>query len=286
MRILFCTDGSKTSYNSISNFSMWVKDFSAEILSVSDVTYLPDSVLFDGNKYLTECKNSTNSIIEYSQEYLTKENIKISGIHKLCGNAVDSILETEQKKYYECIVMGSNGKKGLQKWLGSVSQQVASASKSNVYISKSKQTAKNILLPITQTPLSEDVIVNVIKNIDFSNANVHLLNVYEMPEFLFLEGNIDSNWINDVERQQQKYALTNLLKVEKLFMANNIKIENKTVIGGNPAEKILEYIILNGITLTVTGMRNRNAFSGILMSSVSRRILEYAQCDVLIIKEK
>ena len=285
MLILFCTDGSKTSYGAVNNFSKWFKNFTVDILSVSDITYLPDSVLFDGSKYLAECKNSTNSIIEYSQKYLTGNNIEISGIIKQCGNAVDSILETEKESDYDFIVMGSNGKKGIHKWLGSVSQEVASDSKSDIYISKSKQDKKNILFPITASILSDDVINKSIRNIDFKDTKVHLLTVYEMPEFLFLEGNIDSNWISDVERQQQKAALNNLMEAEKLFSDKGICVENKTVVAGNPAEKIIEYIMLNNISLTVTGMRKRKGLSGALMSSVSRRVLENSQCDMLIYKE-
>lgn len=285
MQALFCTDGSKISYNAIVNFSNWFKNFSVNILSVSDMTYLPDSVLFNGNKYVTECKNSTNSIIEYTQNYLSEKGINVSGILKLCGNAVDSILEIDNDSKYKYIIMGSNGKRGLQKWLGSVSQDVASESKSNIYISKSLQNKKNILFPVIPSALSDDVVKTSLNDLDFSDAKVHLLTVYEMPEYLFLEGNIDSKWINDVDRQQQKDSLHHLMSVEKYFIERGIVVENKVVLSGNPAEKILEYIILNDISLTVTGMRKRKNFSTLMMSSVSRRILENASCDVLIYKE-
>ena len=285
MQVLFCTDGSKISYNAIINFSKWFNRFSVNILSVSDMTYLPDSVLFNGNKYVLECKNSTNKIIEYSQNYLSENGINVSGILKLCGNAVDSILEVDAENKYKYIIMGSNGKRGLQKWLGSVSQDVASESKSNIYISKSKQDKKNILFPVIPSALSDEVIETSLVDLDFSDAKVHLLTIYEMPEYLFLEGNIDSKWINDVDRQQQKDSLQHLMAVEKLFIDMGIKIENKIVLSGNPTEKILEYIALNDISLTVTGMRKRKSFSSLMMSSVSRRLLENASCDILICKE-
>lgn len=286
MQVLFCTDGSKTSYNAILNFSHWFKSFSVNILSVSDMTYLPDSVLFNANKYVTECKNSTNSVIEYTQDLLYQKNINVSGILKLCGSAVDSILEIDKSNNYKYIIMGSNGKRGLQKWLGSVSQEVASESKSNVYISKANfDKKKNILFPVIRTTLSEEVIKTSVKDIDFTNSKVHLLTIYEMPEFLFLEGNIDSKWINDVDSQQQKESLKHLMDVEKIFIENGIKVENKVVLSGNPSEKILEYISLNDISLTVTGMRKRKGLSSLTISSVSRRVLENAGCDVLIYKE-
>ncbi len=285
MKVLFCTDGSKTSYIAIDNFSKWFRDFSVDILSVSDMTYLPDAMLFDGNKYVLECKNSTNSIIEYTQNYLSEKNINVSGIIKLCGNAVDSILETELKTDYDYIIMGSNGKKGMQKWLGSVSQEVASLSKANVYISKSKQEEKHILFPVTSSILSDSIIKTAINSFDFTDAKVYLLTIYEMPDFLFLEGNIDPNWVSDVERQQQKAALQNLMVIEKYFMDEGVTIADKTVTDGMAAEKIINYASSNKISCVVCGMRRRKAFSNLVLSSVSRRVLENVNSDVMIYKE-
>lgn len=285
MKVLFCTDGSKTSYDAISNFSKWFRDFSVDILSVSDMTYLPDSLLFDSNKYVLECKNSTNSIIEYTQNYLSEKNINVSGIIKLCGNAVDSILETELKTNYDYIVMGSNGKKGMQKWLGSVSQEVASFSKTNVFISKTFQDEKKILFPVTASVLSDNIIKTAISSFDFTDTEIYLITVYEMPDFLFLEGKIDSNWVSDVERQQQKAALQNLMLIEKYFMDEGVSIAGKTVTDGSASEKIIDFVNINKISTVMCGMRKRKSFSGLILSSVSRRVLENAPCDVIIYKE-
>ena len=56
----------------------------------------------------------------------------------MCGSTVDCILEACDKKEYDYVVLGSHGKKGIQKWLGSVSQEIASVSKISTYISKEK----------------------------------------------------------------------------------------------------------------------------------------------------
>ena len=282
MKILFCTDGSKISYQALLNFSSYFKDLNVDLLSVSDLTYLPDAAMFDGDKYVRECANSTNSIINYSEKFLSDNGINLSGIIKLCGSAVDSILETDSGNDYNFIVMGSNGKKGLQKWLGSVSSDVASNSKSSVFISKGKAVQnKNILFPVMPSYNSFSLIENIIENFAGSDYSVHLITVYEMPDFLFLEGNIDSNWISDIDRRQQKAALDNLLMYEDLFFKHNIKVENKAVLKGVIHEEILKYINSKNISLVVTGMRKK---SGFVLSSVSRRVLENALCDVLIYK--
>ncbi len=282
MKILFCTDGSRISYQALLNFKSYFKDIKVDLLSVSDLTYLPDATLFDGSKYVQECTNSTSSVINYSEKFLSDNNIELSDIIKLCGSAVDSVLDVDSDNNYDCIVMGSNGKKGLQKWLGSVSSDVASNSKSSVFISKGdKFKNKNILFPVMPDFDSSDLVEKIVTNFDNNDITVHLITVYEMPDFLFLEGNIDSNWISDVERQQHKTALDNLLKYEDLFFRHNIKVINKAVLKGVIHEEILKYIKLNDISLVITGMRRK---AGFLIASVSRRVLENAKCDVMIYK--
>ena len=62
MRVLFCTDGSKTSYSSIRNFSQWMKDFTADILCAIDWSFLPDTVSIEDSEFAMQCANSAKNI--------------------------------------------------------------------------------------------------------------------------------------------------------------------------------------------------------------------------------
>lgn len=48
---LFCTDGSKISYNAIQNFYHWMKDFTVDILCAIDWSFLPDSVAVEDSDF-------------------------------------------------------------------------------------------------------------------------------------------------------------------------------------------------------------------------------------------
>ena len=123
MKVLFCTDGSKISYHSIQNFSHWVKDFSVDIICAVDWSFLPDSVSVEDSEFGAQCANSANAILAYSENYLKEQGININRTIKMCGSTVDAILDTCDKEDYNCIILGSHGKHGIQKWLGSVSQE-------------------------------------------------------------------------------------------------------------------------------------------------------------------
>lgn len=281
MKVLFCTDGSKTSYNAIINYSKYFKDYSVDILSVSDFSCIPDTLAFKGSKLVKECVKSSDDIIAFASDYLYSHSIEVEKEIKLCGSATDSILEIEKEKLYDYIVLGSNGKKGIQKWLGSVSQQVASSSVSSVYISKKTNNSKNILFAINDYETLAPILRQNLNNLNLDDKNVHLLSVYQMPDYLFLEGNVDSNWITDVEIQLQKSAEFSLERTENLFKEFGINVKFKTILKGNPSKIILNYCDTNNIDLIVTYMQQNNKR---IFESVSKRVLEYSDADMLILK--
>ena len=148
MRVLFCTDGSKISYHAIQNFYHWMKDFTVDILCAIDWSFLPDSVAVEDSDFATYCTNSADSILDYSEKFLSEYGLNVDEKIKMCGSTVDCILETCDKKEYDYVVLGSHGKKGIQKWLGSVSQEIASVSKISTYISKEKNYRQKVLFTV------------------------------------------------------------------------------------------------------------------------------------------
>ena len=136
MKILFCTDGSNISFNAMKNFSHWAKCGIVDIVCVIDWSFLPDSAAIEDSNFVMQCTNTADEILDNAERLLTSHEIVTGDKIKLCGTVIDGILEICDKKDYDYIVLGSHGKKGIQKWLGSVSQEIASAVKIPVYISK------------------------------------------------------------------------------------------------------------------------------------------------------
>ena len=284
MRVLFCTDGSKISYNAIQNFSVWAKSAVVDIFCAADWSFLPDTVSVESSGFAQQCTNSADSILNYSEKFLQEKGIAADKKIKMCGAVVDSILEICDKTEYDYIVLGSHGKKGIQKWLGSVSQELASVSKVSTYISKAKNNTEKILFALDSSEISRNIITKSINGFNLDEKEIHLATVYEIPDYLFLDGNIDSNWILEISKKQETASMLLLNNYEKMFAECGLTVAEKTILNGTPSQEIIKYISKNNIDLTVCGIRNRKHMSRFLVSSVSKRILENAQSDVLIIR--
>ena len=145
MRILFCTDGSKISFDALRNISKWVNDAIIDVICVIDWSFLPDEVSIEADGFAMSCANIADTILEYAEKEVEFLNLKLGKKIKNCGSAIESILEQSEKEKYDLILMGSHGKKGIQKWLGSVSQEVLNSSKITDYISREANNRKRIL---------------------------------------------------------------------------------------------------------------------------------------------
>ncbi len=284
MKVLFCTDGSNISYNSIKNFSNWIKNMTVDIFCAADWNFLPDGIAVEDSDFTLRCTNSADAILDYSEELLIQFGINVGKKIKLCGAAVDSITEASRSDRYDVIVMGSNGKKGIQKWLGSVSQEIASSSKTSVYISKGDNPAKRILFAVDGSKTAMSECEKYLDKFNFSDKKVYIATVYESPDYLFLEGNIDTHWIEDVNKKQEVSSGLLLNKYKEMFELHNIKVYKAAILNGNPSSEIIRYASGEKIDTVVCVVRNRNAFSKILLTSVSRRILENSKSDVFLIK--
>lgn len=284
MKILFCTDGSNISFNAMKNFSHWAKCGIVDIVCVIDWSFLPDSAAIEDSNFVMQCTNTADEILDNAERLLTSHEIVTGDKIKLCGTVIDGILEICDKKDYDYIVLGSHGKKGIQKWLGSVSQEIASAVKIPVYISKLSNERKKVLITVDGTEKSKLCVEKLLNTMNLQDKNLHLLTVYEMPDFLFLKGNVDSNWLLEIQNKQEVAAMLTLNEIEALLKGNGLENYQKTITQGIPATEILKYATSNNIDLIVCGNKNYKKLSKFLLGSVSLRVLENTDSDVLIIK--
>lgn len=283
MNVLFCTDGSKISYNSIINFSSWVKDFSLDILSVVDWSCLPDSISIENSEFASQCSTSANVILDYAETYLKEMGLNVAQKIKICGEAVDTILDLVDSGKYDFVVLGSHGKKGIQKWLGSVSQEVASSANISSYISKNINNRKKVLFAVDNSELSAKVVLNSLNFLNLDDKEIYLATVYEVPDYLFLEGNVDSTWILEIEKKQEQASRLLLNSFEKSFIEKGFEVKDKLIFRGVPSQEIINFSNKKDIDLVVTGIRTRKHLSKFLLGSVSKRILENVKSDVLIV---
>ena len=284
MKILFCTDGSKISYSALKNLSAWIKEATIDTICVIDWSFLPDEVNLHHPNFNATCANVADTIINHAQEIVTELGLTNGKRIKHCGSAIESILDAANEDNYNLILMGSNGKKGIQKWLGSVSQEIINSSNVSDYISKSENATKKLLLTTDGNECSSEILKNIMPQLKLENKEIHICMVNEDPKLLFVEGEIDSNWISDIQKKQNIYAANSIKRIQKIIEDLGINISQKVILSGNPAQKIIEYTQENNIDLVILGSRNKSKLDRFLTGSESKRILENTMSDVLLVR--
>lgn len=230
--------------------------------------------------FANSCANVADGILDFAQKEIAKTNLIFGQGIKRCGEAVDSVLEQIDKEKYDVILLGSHGKKGIQRWLGSVSRDVVNSSEVSSYVSKYENRAKKILFATDGTDNSKLAVTNSIKYLNLNGKEIYICVVNENPNLLFLEGAMDSHWLLEIETQQLKNADRIIKDVKSKLEEYSLPVEKDAVISGIPAEKIVDFIREEQIDLVVMGTRKKAKIRG----SVSRRVLEITSADVFIVK--
>lgn len=283
MRALFCTDGSKISFNALHNFAKWSKGAIVDVICVIDWSFLPDEVRIEEAGFANSCANVADNILDYAEKEIARTNLILGDKIKRCGESVGCILEQADREKYELVIMGSHGKKGIQRWLGSVSRDVINNIEISSFVSKQSNSAKKILFAADGTDNSINALNQSIKLLNLNEKEIYICVVLENPSLLFLEGTLDTHWLLEIEKQQQDYAEKTIRNAKTKLEEYNLPVTKNAVITGIPAEKINDFALKEGIDLIVTGTRHKGKFNQ-LKSSVSKRILEITHSDVMIVK--
>lgn len=282
MKVLFCTDGSEISFNALKNFAIWQKDATVDVFCSIDYSFLPDTFALEIAEFETSCANIASAIFNITEEEIKNLGLNFGRNIQYCGETVMGILDTAKENQYDLILLGSNGKKGVQKWLGSVSSDVINHSENSVYVSKHINNGKKILFATDGTPTSKPALDDAIKFINPEGKEIYVCVVLENPNLLFLEGSIDSNWLMKINEIQQRYAEDILSEVRNKLSEYNLNAKEYSVLSGIPAEKIAEYAKEKDADLIVLGSRPKKGF---LQTSVSKRVAEISKSDIVIFKK-
>lgn len=142
---------------------------------------------------------------------------------------------------------------------------------------------KKILVAYDGSTCSEEAVKNAMKFMEQdSAAQLHILNVIDaIPPTIY--GLYGPNVTQTVLEEFEDLANHLLSKAKDLVGQYEAScVFSKTQ--GNPAEEIVDYADENTIDLIVIGSRGLGAVKGMLLGSVSSRVLQQANCHVLVVK--
>lgn len=236
--------------------------------------------------------------MEQVSQMLQDKGAEIS-THLIAGNPAMDIVREAKEVGADMIVMGAKGLRAtLGILLGGVAQQVVEYSGEPVMIVRAPYTGMRKILLVVDGSLQSMDAVHYLTQFPFSQeAEVQVLHV--MPPMPSTEmvaqtfpGITEGVYypipedLDTLERlaQEEKEKGEELLRNTQMNLETNGIFAKANLLRGDAATEIIEFTKQNQMDLVVAGSRGLGGFEGWMLGSVSRKLVHYAGCSVLLVK--
>jgi nucleotide-binding universal stress UspA family protein len=215
------------------------------------------------------------------------------------GYPAEKVIELAEQLHPDLIVMGANGLRAtLGILLGGVAQQVVEYANRPVLIVRAPyKPIQRILFATDGSEYSQRALEYLV---DFplpDRAEIHLIHVmppapepYPLiqawppaPEIVQPAPFLRPEEIDNLLAEQELRA-TALIERFTAVIAATGKPVHSQLARGDAATEIIGYIKENGIDLVVIGSRGLSQVKSWLLGSVSRKVIHYSDCTVLVVK--
>jgi len=237
---------------------------------------------------------------------ITEEALKSQGkrieSEIVLGHPAEKIIEVAEKHEASMIVIGAKGLRAtLGILLGGVVQQVAEHAKLPVMVVRAPYDGLKRVLLVIDGSEESSTMVSCMGGFPLpQGAKFEILHVAppipSKDEIIqHWHGGFDISFTipyeeiqREVEeRSEQEEALGKKILTESIEMLKESGIDAKsTLMRGDAATEIIQYTKDHGIDLIVSGGRGLGPIKSWLLGSVSRKLLHYASCSVMVVKGK
>jgi universal stress protein A len=149
-------------------------------------------------------------------------------------------------------------------------------------------TYRLFLVPIDFSDHSKKTVQYATQLASLTGASIRLLHVFLIPDYpatfyqgLYVEHEAVKIHVETVKRE----ALAQLSLVADQIHANGLEAESILRVG-NPYEEIVNVAKELGVDLIVIGSHGSAGLSRLLLGSTADRVLQYAPCPVLVVKDR
>lgn len=237
--------------------------------------------------------------LQLAQKMLGDQGIQ-ANFELILGYPADVILEYAAKNQPELIVIGAKGLRStLGILLGGVAQRVVEYAKCPVLVIRAPyRNIKHVLVVTDGSEHSRDA-VDYAANFPLQPKPVfHLLHVLPpsailTPETLARVWSSSDDLIDlpvfssqefEAEAENARILGQAILdEAGQILVSHNIQAKN-TLLRGDAATEILQYARDEKIDLIVVGSRGLSQVQSWLVGSVSRKLVHYAECSVMLVK--
>jgi nucleotide-binding universal stress UspA family protein len=245
-----------------------------------------------GSQQATEV-SSLEAAVEESCSILRKKGFQADP-ELLLGHPAEKIIEYADQHHPDLIVLGAKGLRAtFGILLGGVVQQVIEYASCPVLVVRAPlKRLRRILLVVDGSPNSQHA-AECMAQFPFPDQAdlrvMHVLPPQYLPADVVMPYGIpveQPSLIEEVARQrtaEEDEGHRLLTHMAEILAASQLKV--KTVLKrGDAATEIMDYVNLNQVDLIVAGSRGLSRVRSWLLGSVSRKLVHYSGCSVLIVR--
>jgi nucleotide-binding universal stress UspA family protein len=213
----------------------------------------------------------------------------------LLGNPAEKIIEYADQHYPDLIVLGAKGLRAtLGILLGGVAQQVIEYASCPVLVVRAPlKRLRRILIVVDASPNSEHAVECMTRFPFPDKADLRVMHVLP-PHYQFVDSEMafsmpveqPSMVSEEVTRQraaEEDEGRRLLTHMAEVLTASHLQVKTELK-RGDAATEIIEYVKQNQIDLIVAGSRGLSRMRSWLLGSVSRKLVHYSGCSVLIVR--
>lgn len=243
-------------------------------------------------------------VLEQTQLYFKGKGIRARP-ELVLGNPGEKILEYSEEIQPAMIIVGAKGLRAtLGILLGGVAQQVVEYASCPVLVVRAPYNGYRRILLVTDTsscsenavqylasfrlsPITELIVMHVLPPIPIKPLPDFISHTWPtVPEMVPFYINELSEEEVAMLREEEKSGQAILQKAVQVLQESSSRVEVKSVlVRGDAASEIIQYAKEHEIDLIVAGARGESPIRSWLLGSVSRKLVHYTNCSVLIVKE-
>jgi len=241
------------------------------------------------------------SVLEGAKAILEREGIEVTSCQRH-GHPAKQITDFADEQQPDLIVLGAHGlHASLGILLGGVAQQVVEHARWPVLVVRAPARAlQRVILVTDGSPSSQQAAAYLAQFPLPSGAEIevlHVLSPYLPPEVIAPKWPLRARLVPPLATSEalaahlarrtealEREGQTIVLQAVQGLKDSGLEASGRLV-RGDAAAEIIQYAQSSNVDLIVAGSRGLSAVKGWLLGSVSRKLVHYASCSVLVVRE-